>query len=276
MAERLTTVVDTTVVKFAWGGDPREPARVQPQGDHGNGQGGGDTDVSVDELMDRPERLELDGRRVMKVYRGSRRNEPYYEFECLLSEEDLAPSGSEGLAQAVVVRMYALLGTPVPPDERKEADGDAATISAIDKLAAEPSRGRARKRKHRRNPNALGASDNRGRAREPRRDEGTRCSLSTSSGAGPRVTDPDCSQQRGVQPRIHARPQKQRESADGGNQPLPKFRKRQGTAERPRSKNGEVGIDRGQSGAKCTRSAYPRRRGCTDGRWKRRSGQPPR
>ena len=74
------------------------------------------------DMIERLERLEIDGRKLFKVERKTVRGQLHYDFECRLSEEELAPVGSIGLSQALLLRLYALLGTPIAEDEREEME----------------------------------------------------------------------------------------------------------------------------------------------------------
>ena len=85
-------------------------------------------------LLERVERLRLDGKAMFRVYNGEREGEPYHEFEYLIEESDV-PGGSRTVVSALLVRMYELLGTPVPADEREDTEEKPATNATVDKLA---------------------------------------------------------------------------------------------------------------------------------------------
>ena len=135
MSERLTTR-DATVLKFGLAlilegrlGYSREqinmigPTITTPYARAGD-------------VIEQLGRLEIDGKAVFEVHRKTKRGKPYYQFECLMKEEEL-PGGSRGLAQALTLRMYMLLGTPVPTDVQAEDETDPPTTAAVNKLARE-------------------------------------------------------------------------------------------------------------------------------------------
>ena len=86
-------------------------------------------------LIERLGRLRLNGKPVFKVHNETKKGELYHEFEYLIDESDV-PGGSRTVVNALLVRMYELLGTPVPADEREDAENEPAPKAAVDKLAA--------------------------------------------------------------------------------------------------------------------------------------------
>ena len=86
-------------------------------------------------VVERLGRLRLNGKAVFKVHNETKKGELYHEFEYLIHESDV-PGGSRTVVDALLVRMYELLGTPVPADEREDAEDEPAAKATVDKLAA--------------------------------------------------------------------------------------------------------------------------------------------